>query len=427
MSKQNQMGSKAPWLKCRAFPLEVFPPFLQTYVSNLNEDFGSSIDHLAGGILFATSVAIGRSHLLELLPGSRFSGHLFLAIAGPPNTNKSAALNWPLETILDRDSQAFLDYERALNASPENYRKVGKRFHRPAFLIKTIEPDIAASVHQDNLRGLGLYQLNLAHWIWSMSRKKEKAFWSAVWSDSPIDRKLKGGRELYILHPHISVGGILRTEALAELKRAKYLNEALADRLLFVYPDQQEKPLWTLYSTPDQQHAQFRAGINTLMDLSFDEKTNQPQLIKLGKASRGMLRDFLNRERLSRNLQQANRPILCETYTMRFCLLLQLLWWVFEGIDKDTVKPKMVMRAIQLKEYFEDHSRKVFNHSTEDYRKRLPLNKRKVYEALPDEFTLANGIAVAARLGIKQRTFQRFLKDGVLFLRVDHGLYEKVR
>lgn len=143
----------------------------------MNKAFGSSVDHLAAGILFATAVAVGRSYLLELLPGFRFSGQLFLAIVGNPNTNKSAALNWPLETILDRDSQAYLDYERELNASPENYRKVGKRFHRPAFLIKTIEPDIAASVHQDNLRGLGLYQLNLAHWIWSQRRKKEKAFW----------------------------------------------------------------------------------------------------------------------------------------------------------------------------------------------------------------------------------------------------------
>lgn len=80
MSKQNQMASKAPGLKCWPFPLvplEVFPPFLQTYVSNMNEDFGSSTDHLDGGILFATSVAIGRFHLLELLPGSRFSGQLF--------------------------------------------------------------------------------------------------------------------------------------------------------------------------------------------------------------------------------------------------------------------------------------------------------------------------------------------------------------
>lgn len=85
------------------------------------------------------------------------------------------------------------------------------------------------------------------------------------------------------------------------------------------------------------------------------------------------------------------------------------------------------MRAIPLKEYFEDLSRKVFNQPAEDSWKRLPLNKPKVYEALPLEFTLASGIAVANGLGIKKRTFQRLLKDDTLFLRVGHGHYEKVK
>lgn len=422
-SEEKNLGSGQVPGKTQLFPLEVFPPFLQSYVTNLHRDFGTSIDHLAAGLLFAASAAIGRTHLLEWQPGYGFSGQLFLAIVGDPATNKRAALDFPLETIFDRDHQAFLNYERQLRESTGTRRKGAKRYHRPAILMTDNQAEVVASVHQDNLRGIALHQFYLDNWVRNLARKKEKAFWSAVWSGYPIELKWKA-RQIYIEEPYISVAGILRTSMMKELVRSKYISDRLAERLLFVYPDQQEKPDWTLYEVPEEQENEFRNGINKLMDLTMDE-ADQPQLIRLDKAARGVLCDFLNQEDSSG--EQANQPVLCATYTMRFCLLLQLLWWMFDGIEKDVVQPEMVIKAIQLKEYFESHSRKVLFKPIEPSWSRLTLRKRQVYTALPDRFKLMNGLAIADKLGIKKRTFQRFVNNNALFTKLGHGYYQKLK
>ena len=45
-----------------------------------------------------------------------------------------------------------------------------------------------------------------------------------------------------------------------------------------------------------------------------------------------------------------------------------------------------------------------------------------------DTFTTAEGVAIAAKNGMKERTFKKFLSDrrGVFFTRDNHGIYSKI-
>ena len=51
-----------------------------------------------------------------------------------------------------------------------------------------------------------------------------------------------------------------------------------------------------------------------------------------------------------------------------------------------------------------------------------------VLSDLPDTFTTAEGVAIAAKNGMKERTFKKFLSDrrGVFFTRDNHGIYSKI-
>lgn len=51
-----------------------------------------------------------------------------------------------------------------------------------------------------------------------------------------------------------------------------------------------------------------------------------------------------------------------------------------------------------------------------------------VLSELPDGFTTAEGVAIAGKCGMPERSFKRFLRDrkGVLFIRNTHGNYTKL-
>ena len=51
-----------------------------------------------------------------------------------------------------------------------------------------------------------------------------------------------------------------------------------------------------------------------------------------------------------------------------------------------------------------------------------------VLSELPDGFTTAEGVAIAGKCGMSERSFKRFLRDrkGVLFIRNTHGNYTKL-
>ena len=89
-------------------------------------------------------------------------------------------------------------------------------------------------------------------------------------------------------------------------------------------------------------------------------------------------------------------------------------------IDVDTVD-----RSIRLAEYFRSTASKVQGIVSEDS---LTESQLAVLSELPGTFTTAEGVAIAAKCGMSERSFKRFLKDrkGVLFLHSAHGNYTKL-
>ena len=113
-----------------------------------------------------------------------------------------------------------------------------------------------------------------------------------------------------------------------------------------------------------------------------------------------------------------------EIYAIRFSLLLALADWAC-GSEKKQIDVDTVERAIRLTEYFRSTASKVQGIISEDALTELQL---AVLSELPDSFTTAEGVAIAGKCGMAERSFKRFLRDrkGVLFARSSHGNYTKL-
>ena len=428
-----------------AFPLEVLPPPLHQFVSSAEKALGTPIDFLATAILFAVSVAVGNTHLIELKRGSRQSGLLFLILIGNPNSNKTKALQVPLQPIFDRDSESYENYRREM-AEYEVVQTLSKKERDDAgmsgsnehpiwkkIIIQDATPEAVANIHLNNLRGIAIYRDEIAGWFKGFNRYNsggEQEFWLSTWSGTPISVDRKTSDPVHIRRPFIPISGTIQPGILEELAKDNRRSNGFVDRLLFVWPDGLEKPMWTEDEMPIQLRDTYNEGINKLLDLTFDEE-NKPHVLSLCPTAKKRLFLFFNKENKPL-CDQAENELLKGIYgkfdlhTARLCLILQMLWWAFESVEKDQIELQTVERAIKLTEFFRANALKVYDRLQNDNPvDRLTRDKQKVYEALPSTFKTADGIAIAERLGMKDRTFKRLLKDKNLFEKMSHCMYEK--
>ena len=104
--------------------------------------------------------------------------------------------------------------------------------------------------------------------------------------------------------------------------------------------------------------------------------------------------------------------------------MLALADWAC-GSEKKLIDVDTVERSIRLTEYFRSTASKVQGIISEDALTELQLS---VISELPDGFTTAEGVAIAGKCGMSERSFKRFLRDrkGVLFAHSSHGNYTKL-
>ena len=366
---------------------------------------------------------------------------------------RPSALQVPLQPIFDRDWESYqryrdrlAEYEASQELSAKNGRKVksseGKT--RPVWqkiIIQDATPEAVANLHLNNLRGIAIYRDEIAGWFKGFNRYHnggEQEFWLSTWSGAPISVDRKTSDSIYIRQPFIPISGTIQPGIIEELAKDNRRFNGFIDRLLFVWPDDLKKSIWTDAEMPVHLQENYLSGINRLLDLTWDGE-NKSHILPLRPDARDRLFRFFNEENKPL-CDQAENELLKGIYgkfdlhTARFCLILQMLWWAFESDEFVAARPwekiplncRQWKRAIRLTEFFRLNALKVYERLKNDNPvDRLPRDKRNIYESLPDVFKTGDGLAIAERLGMKDRTFKRFLKERNLFEKIGHGTYEK--
>jgi hypothetical protein len=156
----------------------------------------------------------------------------------------------------------------------------------------------------------------------------------------------------------------------------------------------------------------------------------QPEILRFSRNAKDMLFEWQKR-----NADQFNSTeddtisgiySKLEMYVARFALILELLQWACGEGNKETVGVKAISGAIKLVEYFKRSAIKVYSIiSNSNPLEKYPNDKKKLFNALPKQFTTEEGVRIAQINGIPERTFKRFLNQDELFINVSRGNYEK--
>ncbi len=434
--------------KSNRFPSGIFPEAIQQIINETNRSLEFPIDFIAASMLYAASVAIGNTYKVEIKKGFQENSVLYIAIVARAGTNKSHPLSFAIQPIVEHDKTTYKQYEVKKREYDRIIKLSRKERQSEGFpedpippvwqkiLLSDFTPEALAEVHRFNSRGIGVYVDELAGWFKNFNRYSkgsEMEFWLSAWNSKPINIDRKSDGPIFIPSPFISVVGTIQNGVLKELAKDNRQQNGFIDRILFAFPDNIKKPYWSDIELNSSVIQNWQTIIVNLLSLHVvkDETNNiQPEILRFSRDAKDMLFEWQkkNADQFNNTEDDTISGIYSklEMYVARFALILELLQWACGEGNKEVVGVKAVTGAIKLVEYFKRSAIKVYSIiSNNNPLEKYPDDKKKLFYALPKQFTTEEGVRIAQINGIPERTFKRFLNQDELFINVSRGNYEK--
>ena len=206
-----------------------------------------------------------------------------------------------------------------------------------------------------------------------------------------------------------------------------------SSRFLKVYPEINEMPSWNDTIMPDGileewEHI-IRKVVGIVSPIDQEGKAISIELSFSQEAKRRVIqwKTEVNNKAYLGTESDAVRA-LCgklETYLIRFCLVIQIMYAICEESDMDKIDLKTAELAILLTEYFRNMESRIVPEIDTGI---LDNRFTELLGNLRDSFTTADAIREALQLGISESSVKRFLRDGGRgFVRKEaHGRYRKI-
>lgn len=434
------------------FPIGVFPDIIKDIILKTHECSDYPIDYIASSILFASAVAIGNTHCVEVKTNWTETPILFMSIVGSPGVNKTHPLAFAMDPLLDKDieenmsfKKAIEEYESLLELTRKEREERGLNPHPiepklKKYVVSDITPESLSSILEYNPRGIALYADELASWFNNFNRYSkgsEEQFWLMAYSASPIQinrKNMKGS--ISIKRPYISVVGTIQPSLLRDLAEGSRSKNGFIDRILFVYPPRIMKKYWGKENLPVYITNSWMTIINKLLEIdqiTDNNGTAIPKVIKYSPTAWTKLYKWhVDNTDQSNEVEEDSIKGICsklEIYVSRFALIMQLLRWCCKESTKDFVDDISIMAAIDIVEYFRKTAMRVQETLMySGHLKNLPVNDKKLYDSLPCEFSTAEGVSIAIQFNYSRDNFNRFLKKykNNLFENYMYGHYRKL-
>ena len=431
------------------FPIDALPSRLQVIIREANATLGFPVDYMAGAMLSAMAAVIGNTHSAEAMSGWKEYAIFFVALVGSPGVCKSHPLSYVMQPLIDHDAEKAAQFAEALeryNAAMElppkerianGYDLNPVEPRRVRFMMQDVTNEAVHRILSENRRGLILMYDELAGWVKNFNRYNngsESEFWMSVFNHKVAMSDRKSSQSgVFIRNPFLCVIGTIQPKVLTDLAANNRNANGFMERILYVFPADQSKPKWdrTRRLPSFDIAAAWREILSRLIGIEPTADGNGeiiPEDVPFSPDALDRLYQWQNEQTDRCNADGSDTltsiASKLEIYAIRFSLLLALADWAC-GSEKKLIDVDTVDRSIRLAEYFRMTAAKVQGIISEDALTELQLS---VLSVLPDSFTTAEGVAIAGKCGMPERSFKRFLKDrkGVLFTRNAHGNYTKL-
>ena len=240
LQKDNEMP-KVP------FPLMALPKPVQAYCKAVSESTGTPIDYSALAVLGAMAGAIGGSTKLMIKDGWEEYPVLWLALCAEPGTAKTPVIKSCFKPIRGIQSELQKRYQMELknfNDAKERAKKdpesetPTKPEPQYLYLVDTTQEGLIKTL-ADNPRGGCLVSDEITSWLGShdkyTGKGNDRPFYLSLWSSTDHYSNRKGGGNLSVKDPVLSVIGGLTPSSLPKLHGGQ--GDGFLSRFLIACPE----------------------------------------------------------------------------------------------------------------------------------------------------------------------------------------------
>ena len=297
---ENEKPRKAP------FPLSALPKPMQEYCEAVSESTGTPVDYAALSVLGAMAGAIGASTKLMIKDGWEEYAALWLALCADPGTTKTPVITSCFKPIRGIQSELNKRYQMALknfNDAKERAKKdpASETPTKPEpqylYLVDTTQEGLIKTL-ADNPRGGCLVSDEITSWLGShdkyTGKGNDRPFYLSLWSSTAYSSNRKGGGNLSVELPVLSVIGGLTPSSLPKLHGGQ--EDGFLSRFLIACPEK-DKSYFNKNGISNAVQLAYDSFVRKLWELEpdhIDGESISPKRVVLSEDALAVFAAFAN-------------------------------------------------------------------------------------------------------------------------------------
>ena len=356
------------------FPLHIFPPSIQQYITECNQKLNASIDFMCVSYLWLMSVLIGNTLKVKVKNGWIDSPILWISVIGTAGVGKTPDIKLILKPLLDLNSQEikryisklkeFKKYDE-LSKEDKNVNNTIEHPTKSQMIVDDITIESLVDIHSHNPKSIGIFKDELAGWFKDMNKYRDgsdKERFLSAWSGDSIVLNRKTSEDAFVENPFIPILGGIQPAIFKEFQTSENQNNGFMDRMLFCDPKKvaQYPPSSEISQALIDQYRDVIFKIKEVVDRDLTTVVDSvvvPKVLELtpdaklqyNKSHRALI-DLMNSEdELSNHTGMFAKQI---TYIPRFALILEFVNNIYDDNHANVVTEKSIKQATELSNYF---------------------------------------------------------------------------
>ena len=232
-----------------AFPVDIFPKPIQSYILECNEKLDSNIDYMGCSMLWLISICLGNTFEMEVKKGWVENGSLWVSLVGRAGVGKTPSISniiAPLIKINQREIKKYYkkldEYEQFAALSKKEQKDVipVDKPKKTQFIANDITLEALVDLHQESDNAVGVFKDELAGWLKDMNKYRagsDLEFWLSCWSGKAVNLNRLTRKGSYVDKPFIPVMGGIQPGILNHFYTEENKDNGFMDRMLLSYPD----------------------------------------------------------------------------------------------------------------------------------------------------------------------------------------------
>jgi len=345
-----------------SFPVQVLPTTLQPFVREQARALGTAPDFLGVSVLVVAGTTLGNAWSIPGDNAVRVRASLFAALVGRAGCGKSEAMRTVLAPLVAEQMSIL---QKMHDLDPQHILGPGRVAEINSFDCLLAQGLRSELLRRSN-RGYLVVVENLADLLRQTRAARERAEFVAAWTGGGafVDPQRVEQQHADLRPPVVGLLGELRPFVLRKLKVEE---TALAERMLFAFPD------WVaLPRCPEVDRTVTQAVWEKTVQRLLEERRRKRYLrTRFDPGGRKLCETWLTGQGEDVPEALAGTWTRLKEYVPRLALILQALRWACGETGQKVVEDASVEAAVELGRYFQAQMERVHGLTSGSHRQRI--------------------------------------------------------